>query len=380
MCLRFCLMDSCSSRDSSVKDLEIAQELIENEENGNDSTDAAIRAKNDLLWSISNPDLPFARLMSAQTNFSVLYEGQVLQPSTGFTINFSCYSSCKNVPNIILHLNPRCGQNYVARNTRIDGSWGEEESVSGRRFPFQPGGTFFLEVFFADKEFLIAVNGFHFCSYRYREPISRIKWMEIFGGVKMSRIETVRSKSYPYIAPANYLLKIFKLTPVSTVDLNLNDQKNLEPPIMAELTESFRPGYTLRISGKVKLLPHGFSINFQNGKSYWPRPLINLHINARFNYSEKMEHAVVLNSWLHETWGQEQIPGFCPFSPGEKFILNIFCAKDAFEIIVNNDLLAVYKYRAVLGLIDTIYISGDIMIDEIRSSLEIPQPNIPTIS
>lgn len=51
--------------------------------------------------------------------------------------------------------------------------------------------------------------------------------MEIFGGVKMSRIETVRSKSYPYIAPANYLLKIFKLTPVSTVDLNLNDQKNL---------------------------------------------------------------------------------------------------------------------------------------------------------
>ena len=48
------------------------------------------------------------------------------------------------------------------------------------------------------------------------------------------------------------------------------------------LPEKLEFGSQIEFYGKVKLLPHSFYINLQDGTQLWPHPNVLLHLNPRF--------------------------------------------------------------------------------------------------
>lgn len=59
-----------------------------------------------------------------------------------------------------------------------------------------------------------------------------------------------------------------------------------ELPLTGLLPRGFHPGWQLEIYGRVKILPHAFYINLQEGSHLWPHPVIPLHLNPRFSKYE----------------------------------------------------------------------------------------------
>lgn len=54
-------------------------------------------------------------------------------------------------------------------------------------------------------------------------------------------------------------------------------------PITLSLPKGFQRGWQLEIYGRVKILPHSFYINLQEGSQNWPHPNIPLHLSLRFS-------------------------------------------------------------------------------------------------
>lgn len=53
-------------------------------------------------------------------------------------------------------------------------------------------------------------------------------------------------------------------------------------PVTFLLPGAFQQDWQLEIYGRVKILPHSFYINLQEGFHQWPQPKIPLHLNPRF--------------------------------------------------------------------------------------------------
>lgn len=98
---------------------------------------------------------------------------------------------------IVFHFNPRLRQNYAVRNSRLGGRWGEEETISLTNFPFVRGEEFVIVVFVTRKQFMVAVNGHHFCSYAVKLPLSAITGIEVCGNVDIYGVEYKFWRTYP---------------------------------------------------------------------------------------------------------------------------------------------------------------------------------------
>jgi hypothetical protein len=104
-----------------------------------------------------------------------------------------------------------------------------------------------------------------------------------------------------------------------------------------------------------------FAINFQRGKTVWPQPPIIFHFNPRF----KEGHIIVRNSLLKGAWGSEEKSGGCPLRPGTPFHLVISCETKQFNISIDGEAFATFKYRHPIEEIDTIVVQGDVKISDI---------------
>ena len=82
---------------------------------------------------------------------------------------------------IALHINPRFNEDphVIVRNTCTKGQWEEEERGGG--MPIRPGENFIVAVTWQQYGFEIAVNGWHFATYKYRHPISEMMIMLLWG-------------------------------------------------------------------------------------------------------------------------------------------------------------------------------------------------------
>lgn len=99
--------------------------------------------------------------------------------------------------------------------------------------------------------------------------------------------------------------------------------------------------------------------------------MINLHISTRFNQeSHGGYHIVLCNAWLENNWGKEEFsPQDFLFTPGQEFVLRILCREDAFVAWVDEQPLFNFKHRNPYKNIDTLFIQGDIFVNNIKVSL-----------
>lgn len=106
-------------------------------------------------------------------------------------VNLDCAPTYKvkhkahtNLENCALHFNPRFEENFVVRNSMIEGKWGEEETEGG--VPLKKGQEFELKIVCNENEFTIYVNGTLFTSFRYRLPVESVISLGLWGKLQVS--------------------------------------------------------------------------------------------------------------------------------------------------------------------------------------------------
>ncbi|XP_070169229.1 32 kDa beta-galactoside-binding lectin isoform X3 [Polyergus mexicanus] len=219
---------------------------------------------------------------------SIILTGYIPENASRFSVNLTCKTS----GNIALHFNPRLDRGYIVRNTKVRGSWEDEETCS-------PAGS----------------SG---CIFR-------------------------------------------RNTYVHLMIFCTNDAFQ-DVPITVGIGSEFRVGASLFIVGRLKLLPHSFYVNLQRGKTIYPHPLISLHLNPRFLYGNSAPY-VVMNCWNNGTWDhEERHQGHLSWMPGRDFLLTIRCEYEGYTIWLGSKMIGEFKHRLQSTIVDTLRISGDVVL------------------
>uniref|UniRef100_A0A8C0PTP2 Galectin n=1 Tax=Canis lupus familiaris TaxID=9615 RepID=A0A8C0PTP2_CANLF len=346
---------------------------------------------------IYNPVIPYVGTIPGQLEPGTLIviRGHVPCDSDRFQVDLQCGSSVKPRADVAFHFNPRFKwSDCIVCNTLKNEKWGWEEITYDT--PFKKEKSFEIVIMVLKDKFQVAVNGKHILLYAHRITPGKIDTLGIYGKVNVHSIgysfssdfrstqastlelteiskENVLKPDTPHfpsnrgdiskIVPrtvytkskdstANHTLTCAKILPTSCLSKTL--------PFTARLNSSMGPGRTVVIKGEVNKTAKGFNVDLVSGKS----KDIALHLNPRLNIK-----AFVRNSFLHESWGEEERNITCfPFSPGMYFEMIIYCDVREFKVAVNGVHSLEYKHRfKELSNIDTLEIDGDIHLLEQRA-------------
>uniref|UniRef100_A0A7N5K5X3 Galectin n=1 Tax=Ailuropoda melanoleuca TaxID=9646 RepID=A0A7N5K5X3_AILME len=287
---------------------------------------------------IYNPVLPYVGTIPGQLEPGTLIviRGHVPCDSDRFQVDLQCGSSVKPRADVAFHFNPRFKwSDCIVCNTLKNEKWGWEEITYD--VPFKKEKSFEIVIMvLKDKFQVVKSDTSHFPSNR--------------GDIPKIVPRTVYTKSKG--STANHTLTCAKILPTSCLSKTL--------PFTARLNSPMGPGRTVFIKGEVNKTAKGFNVNLVSGKS----KDIALHLNPRLN-----SKAFVRNSFLHESWGEEERNITCfPFSPGMYFEMIIYCDAREFKVAVNGVHSVEYKHRfKELSAIDTLEIDGDVHLLEVRS-------------
>jgi hypothetical protein len=136
-------------------------------------------------------------------------------------------------------------------------------------------------------------------------------------------------------------------------------------PFTGHLEKQFTMGKHLHIRGRIKLLPHSFYINLQSSAYVYPHPDILFHFNPRFG-KVGGKHIICRNSWANGKWDKEErSENQTDFMPGRDFHLIISCADSAYQVYLNEKLIAEFQFRLDPKTADTVYIQGDIKVYDV---------------
>ncbi|XP_051867293.1 galectin-8-like isoform X3 [Pristis pectinata] len=287
--------------------------------------------------TISNPVMPFLGAI-----FGGLCRGQMIavqgilpKESDRFQVDFQCGSSKQPRADIAFHFNPRFRRSEcVVCNTLEKEKWGRE--MKKYEMPFKKGEPFEIIFFVMVDKFKVAVNGKHFLDYQHRMSLDRVDTLGISGAVQ---IQTIGFLGNSQSKPSNALLTV---------------------PYMGKIKDGLSPGRVITIQGKIKKNPDRFAINLRSSDS----TDIPLHLAPRFK-----EKAFVRNSYLHQSWGEEERKiDYFPFNPDAYFEVIIYCDSDCFKIAANGQHLVEYKHRFTnLNKIDMLEMEGDIHLIDVQT-------------
>ncbi|KAM8956837.1 galectin-8 isoform 2-T8 [Lycaon pictus] len=305
---------------------------------------------------IYNPVIPYVGTIPGQLEPGTLIviRGHVPCDSDRFQVDLQCGSSVKPRADVAFHFNPRFKwSDCIVCNTLKNEKWGWEEITYDT--PFKKEKSFEIVIMVLKDKFQVAVNGKHILLYAHRITPGKIDTLGIYGKVNVHSIGYSFSSDFRSTQAST-----LELTEISKENVLKPDTPHFTLPFTARLNSSMGPGRTVVIKGEVNKTAKGFNVDLVSGKS----KDIALHLNPRLNIK-----AFVRNSFLHESWGEEERNITCfPFSPGMYFEMIIYCDVREFKVAVNGVHSLEYKHRfKELSNIDTLEIDGDIHLLEVRS-------------
>lgn len=267
---------------------------------------------------------------------------------------------------IALHFNPRLPQNYIVRNSRANGAWGDEERCSALPFSLHRDSKFLIQILITAKDYSISVNGRHFAHFKHRIPFHLVHGLEVRGDVADVSCEQNIIAEYP--EPACEVHEILFVDDTNQT-LAAEERNQFHVPYYGRLKHPFDTSHVLHIHGRLKIKPDSFYVNLQMGAKIFPHPQIHFHFNPRFNSSsEDGKHVLCCNSWLGNDWGQEQRSDIKhkDFYPSRAFKLRFQRTYSSYQVYFNEDLINEFRFRDNGQLRpDTVYIQGDFVISEI---------------
>ncbi|XP_051867291.1 galectin-8-like isoform X1 [Pristis pectinata] len=306
--------------------------------------------------TISNPVMPFLGAI-----FGGLCRGQMIavqgilpKESDRFQVDFQCGSSKQPRADIAFHFNPRFRRSEcVVCNTLEKEKWGRE--MKKYEMPFKKGEPFEIIFFVMVDKFKVAVNGKHFLDYQHRMSLDRVDTLGISGAVQIQTIGFLGNSEQdnPY---SDLPIKKTNTNGIQSKPSNAL----LTVPYMGKIKDGLSPGRVITIQGKIKKNPDRFAINLRSSDS----TDIPLHLAPRFK-----EKAFVRNSYLHQSWGEEERKiDYFPFNPDAYFEVIIYCDSDCFKIAANGQHLVEYKHRFTnLNKIDMLEMEGDIHLIDVQT-------------
>ncbi|NXF57696.1 LEG8 protein, partial [Ciccaba nigrolineata] len=283
----------------------------------------------------------------------IVIHGTVPDDADRFQVDLQCGSSIKPRADVAFHFNPRFRRSgCIVCNTLERERWGWEEITY--EMPFQKGESFEIVITILKDKFQVSVNKKHLLLYNHRMSLRKIDTLGIYGKVQIKTIDFV-SNSLQGSQPSSP-----GVTKINTENVEMPDGSQFEVPYVGNLDAALCPGCTVVIKGEVNKNAKSFAINLKPSDSRD----IALHLNPRVK-----NKVFVRNSYLRDSWGEEEkeMTSF-PFSPGMYFELIIFCDAHGFRVAVNGVHMLEYKHRfKQLGKINTVEISGDIKVLDVRS-------------
>ncbi|XP_019872423.1 galectin-4 isoform X2 [Aethina tumida] len=170
---------------------------------------------------IVNPDVPYTgEIPDGWTSGKMVRIQGIVDPNADrFNINLQAGPNSKPRDDTSLHISVRLNQGYIARNTYIDGSWGDEQGNG--RLPIGAGQHFEIIILNDPSSYKIAVNGQHYCEFPHRLPSDKVTHLLIDGDVHITVI------SYEGSRPV--IDSIETATQASSVQ-NAGPQGNYGPP------------------------------------------------------------------------------------------------------------------------------------------------------
>ncbi|XP_026674565.1 galectin-8-like isoform X2 [Ceratina calcarata] len=306
------------------------------------------------LYSTSTP----VPLQPLKPTSAIVVTGYVPPDASRFSVNLWC----KTGGNIALHLNARLDRGYVVRNSKSRGRWEEEETCSpAAQTAFRRNSYVHILIFCTSNEYQIAVNGEHFCAFSYRMPLEETTSLEVNGSLEDVRFKQSTSSVYP--DP-----KTRRSRDAWSLKIDRPLVHSLATPITVDIEDELKPGTRLLIAGRLKLLPHSFYVNLQEGKAIYPHPVIPLHLNPRFSYGSSAPY-VVMNCWTDGSWGhEERHSGHLSWMPGRDFLLTIRCEEDAYTIWLDDKMIGEFRHRSRPSIVDTLKIHGDVVLHELATT------------
>lgn len=260
---------------------------------------------------------------------------------------------------LLLHFNPRMAQRYVVRNSRRRGVWGNEETTSFRGFPFECGQPFRVDIYVTEDNYLISVDGTHYCMFPHRIPFASATWMAVGGGaVSVLDVRVHSAPTYPVTLPgAPPLPELSELTHPSYPEQKWSN------PAVALLPNGLKSGWQVVIRGRIRLLPHSFHINLADSPHQYPQANILLHVNPRFDaHAHHCRQNVVFNDWVNGIWGKEQRQRSARLAPGAQVEMRIVREDNVYLIWVCSQLLGAFNARADPSCVRVLVVRGDIQL------------------
>ncbi|XP_053355996.1 uncharacterized protein LOC128527577 isoform X1 [Clarias gariepinus] len=261
-------------------------------------------------------------------------EGTVHPNAHQFHVNFK--AGVKDGDDVAFYFNPRIGQN-VTMNAFQNGQWMIEEL--GSDMPFVRGASFKL-LFIVYKDFYeVHVNGMRLYTFNHRIPLERITTLAISGDVSIIWLgfEDWR-QTFTYSIPS----------------VVLNPVIHPSIPYVGPVAGGIRPGMQLHVEGAIPPNAKQFQINFKTG--------IQDGDDTAFHFNPRIGQDVYMNVFKNGQWQKGELGHNKTFVEGASFNLLFIIYRDFYEVHVNGEHIYKFNHRIPVDRVNTLGISGDVLI------------------
>ncbi|XP_055311637.1 galectin-9-like [Sitodiplosis mosellana] len=131
-------------------------------------------------------------------------------------------------------------------------------------------------------------------------------------------------------------------------------------PYLGLIPGGFHHGLMIRVTGEM-LYHDRFDVEIRAGPILTPSDDINVHLSVRPN-----EGAIVRNSMISQSWGDEERFGGCPIQHGQRFEILILGELNQFKIAVNGRHFCEFRHRIPLSSARFVHVQGQVKIHSIR--------------
>ncbi|XP_053402058.1 galectin-9-like [Mercenaria mercenaria] len=292
------------------------------------------------------------------------------------TVNLQCGNDV-----IAFHFDVRfnylSGRNVIVRNTNIKKGWGPPEIyLPGGYFPFQPNKYFEMIILAEPHCFKVAVNNQHLLEFKHRIPLDRVDTLYIKGDVMLTQVK-FKNCSMDHGAnngiitsdnghalhdahqPHHHHCPGCQCHKAD--DRKVSTHNSFQPPPYVLKTGFLRPNNIHFICGVPHQNARRVTINLQCGND-----IVAFHFDVRFNCIG-CRNAIIRTTKDSKGWGPEErgLPYF-PFQPNMNFEMIILTELHCFKVAVNNQHLLEFKHRIPLDRVDTLHITGDVTLTQVR--------------
>ncbi|XP_053225081.1 galectin-12 isoform X1 [Podarcis raffonei] len=129
-------------------------------------------------------------------------------------------------------------------------------------------------------------------------------------------------------------------------------------PYITSIFGSLAPGKMVSIQGATPMEAERFQVDFQAGSSLAPRADIGLHFNPRF----RSRPYTICNSLSNGLWMEEVKFPHLPLKSGDSFLLLFLFEQDHVKVSVNGQHYLQYMFSLPLDRMNTLRISGDVIL------------------